>query len=85
MDSIRPETSCETPLPVNRPASRGAGYFFALISLVLFALALTLPMTGCGGGASEEEEVSSSKRKKSKPPRARNGTRSSICRGTRTA
>ena len=66
MGSIRPETSCENPLPVNRPTGRGIGYFFSLISLVLFALALTLPMTGCGGGASEEEEVSSSKRKKSR-------------------
>ena len=68
MDSIRPETSCETPFPVNRPVSRGIGYFFSLISLVLFALALALPMTGCGGGDSDEEEVSSSKRKKSRKP-----------------
>jgi hypothetical protein len=70
MDSIRPETSCEAPFPVNRPVSRGIGYFFSLIALVLFALALALPMTGCGGGVSEEEEaeVSSSKRKKSRKP-----------------
>ncbi len=67
MDSIRPETSCEVPFPVGRPVSRGLGYFFSLISLVLFALALALPLTGCGGGASEEE-VSSSKRKKSRKP-----------------
>ena len=56
MDSIRPETSCEAPFPVDRPVSRGLGYFFSLISLVLFALALALPLTGCGGGVSEEEE-----------------------------
>ena len=68
MDSIRPETSCETPFPVNRPVSRGIGYFFSLISLVLFAAALALPMTGCGGGDSDEEKVSSSKRKKSRKP-----------------
>ena len=68
MDSIRPETSCEAPFPVDRPVRRGLGYFFSLISLVLFALALALPLTGCGGGVSEEEEVSSSKRKKSRKP-----------------
>ncbi|MCH2363385.1 MAG: hypothetical protein MK479_02290, partial [Planctomycetes bacterium] len=54
---------------MDRPVSRGLGYFFSLISLVLFALALALPLTGCGGGVSEEEEeVSSSKRKKSRKP-----------------